>query len=144
MDTSTLLTRKRTTRPLDETRIDAYFVAKSSLHNSKPFPPDSHHMPPTEQISSHVVQQPLLTNLHIPISPHSLPAVSQLSLTSHFQPTIDCLSPCQVTPEEMEAYRMKKANTFNDPMANMGDELLDYDAEDDDRVKKSKKKKGER
>ena len=46
----------------------------------------------------------------------------------------------------MEAYRMKKANTFNDPMANVlaGDELLDYNAEDDSRVNKSKKKKGDR
>ena len=31
-----------------------------------------------------------------------------------------------VTEEDMEAYRMRKERGLNDPMANMGDELLDY------------------
>ena len=51
----------------------------------------------------------------------------------------------EVTPEEMEAYRMRKQNEFNDPMANFGvgeDELLEYNEEDDQRAKGSKKVSG--
>ena len=53
----------------------------------------------------------------------------------------------EVTPEEMEAYRMRKGNDFNDPMAKFKDkgggdegddgeeELLEYDPEADERLK---------
>ena len=51
----------------------------------------------------------------------------------------------EVTPEEMEAYRMKKTNDFNDPMAKfMGgddEELLEYNDEDQATAKKPKKSK---
>lgn len=54
----------------------------------------------------------------------------------------------EVTPEEMEAYRMKKANDFNDPMAKFtgGDdeELLEYNSGDDEKAAKKKSKKSKK